>query len=381
MKLRGFWKALLLTVLTLAVAAGSLYYMAEPIKELFYSTGAVTLEHHDVTMNAAVVDRYTMYMNNRISSVLDGVVAIEKKYWLSDDDLVAPQPKQENYGTYANAGAMASFLTEAETVLAGQETFFTTTTSVHPQTKVLTYLDETIMVITWKESIQNIMYTFSEVKIVDPSQFRRFLTGGTYGSELRMTTSEMAQSVNAVMASSGDFYSHRQWGICVYNGRVYRVNPYLDTCFVDEGGNLLFQKGFTIRTMEDAQKFVDENNVRFSLAFGPILIQNGEPVRTDSYIVGEIDKEHVRAALCQLDELHYLVITANHDDRLMACLVPDNLSMFQRHLLNRGIQNAYCLDGGQTAVIVHNNEVINAVEFGAQRQISDIIYFATAMPG
>ena len=380
MKLRGFWKGLLLTVLTLAVAVGSVYHMAEPVRELFYGTGAVTLEHQDVTMNAKVMERYTMYMNNRLSSVMDGVVAIEKKYWLTDNDLVAPAPKQENYGTYANAAAMEPFLQDAQKLLAGQETFFTTTTNVHPQTKVLTYLDDTIMVITWKESIQNIMYTFSEVKIAHPSQFRRFLTGGTYGSDLRQTTSEMAANVNAVMASSGDFYSHRQWGICVYNGRVYRVNHYLDTCFVDDQGNLLFQKGFTIRTTEQAQKFVDENNIRFSLAFGPILIQDGEPVKTDSYIVGEIDKEHVRAALCQLDELHYLVVAANHDDRLMACLVPDDLSVFQRHLLSRGIQNAYCLDGGQTAVIVHNNQVINAVEFGAQRQISDIIYFATAMP-
>ena len=103
-------------------------------------------------------------------------------------------------------------------------------------------------------------------------------------------------------------------------------------------------------------------------------------MKTGSYMVGEIDKNHVRSALCQLGELHYLVVTANHDDRLMVCMVPDDLKMFQRHLLERGIQNAYCLDGGQTAVIVHNNEVINAVEFGVQRQISDIIYFATAMP-
>ena len=36
--------------------------------------------------------------------------------------------------------------------------------------------------------------------------------------------------------------------------------------------------------------------------------------------------------------------------------------------------------GGQTTTIVLNNEVINHVNYGSERKISDIIYFATAMP-
>jgi exopolysaccharide biosynthesis protein len=41
---------------------------------------------------------------------------------------------------------------------------------------------------------------------------------------------------------------------------------------------------------------------------------------------------------------------------------------------------AYCLDGGQTATIVLNDQLVNRPAFGTQRQISDIIYFATAVP-
>jgi exopolysaccharide biosynthesis protein len=41
---------------------------------------------------------------------------------------------------------------------------------------------------------------------------------------------------------------------------------------------------------------------------------------------------------------------------------------------------AYCLDGGQTATIVMNNELVNRPVYGQQRKISDIIYFATAVP-
>ena len=41
---------------------------------------------------------------------------------------------------------------------------------------------------------------------------------------------------------------------------------------------------------------------------------------------------------------------------------------------------AYCLDGGQTAAIVMNDQLINRPVYGEQRKISDIIYFATAVP-
>ena len=38
------------------------------------------------------------------------------------------------------------------------------------------------------------------------------------------------------------------------------------------------------------------------------------------------------------------------------------------------------MDGGQTAAIVMGDQLINRPVYGQQRKISDIIYFATAMP-
>ena len=49
-------------------------------------------------------------------------------------------------------------------------------------------------------------------------------------------------------------------------------------------------------------------------------------------------------------------------------------------MLERGCEKAYALDGGQTASIIINHELINPVQFGYERFTSDIIYFATAIP-
>lgn len=53
---------------------------------------------------------------------------------------------------------------------------------------------------------------------------------------------------------------------------------------------------------------------------------------------------------------------------------------FADHIYNTGCHMAYALDGGQTVVIVMDGELINRVTFGHQRKISDIVYFATAVP-
>jgi len=50
------------------------------------------------------------------------------------------------------------------------------------------------------------------------------------------------------------------------------------------------------------------------------------------------------------------------------------------NLRSMGITTAYTLDGGQTAAIVMNDQLINQVSYGSQREISDIFYFATAIP-
>ena len=47
---------------------------------------------------------------------------------------------------------------------------------------------------------------------------------------------------------------------------------------------------------------------------------------------------------------------------------------------DRGIPNAYGLDGGQTSEILFRGEPYNHVDYGAERVVSDILYFASALP-
>ena len=306
------------------------------------------------------------------------VPPVRKQYWIEEGTLVAPEPNQALFGRTDDREELAKVLHDARWLLEGQKTYFQPDQQLYEDSIVRYYLDDSIFAITWQEVHDGSIYTFSEVKVSHPSQFRRHLAGGEYGSDMQYLTTEMAAEVNAVVASAGDFYRFRDFGAVVYQGQAKRVEgTYAETCYIDANGDMHFTYGGDVLTVEDVQQFVDERDIRFSLAFGPILVDNYEVVPHTWYGVGEINEEYARAALLQMDTLHYIVVTANTDG--VTTFIP-TVAKFQEVVAATGCRHAYSLDGGQTATIVMNDELVNRPVYGQQRKISDIIYFATAVP-
>ena len=374
----GYWvRTVLKVVATLAASVISVVLTVSFLEVLLLGTGVPSKGSAEAA-DRTIMDSYDMYMTNQVSNALDGVLAIEKVYWLNDHDLIAPEPNPNGYGKTTDPTSLQWLLDEASELLGIDEFVFSTDIKTIPGSEINYYLDETIFAITWRESIKNCAYTFAEVKIAHPSQFRRFLAGGTYGSDKQFATTQMASDVNAVLASSGDFYKFRPLGTIVYDGVVKRINSsQMDTCFIDDKGDLIFVYGGEITKMDAAQKFVDENNIRFSIAFGPVLVDNGVRCEPYDYCVGEINDTYARAGLGQLGELHYLVVTAN---RWQVNNRTATIHDFAQVMLDKKCWKAYALDGGQTGVIAMDGKMMNPAQYGSQRLISDIFYFATALP-
>lgn len=342
------------------------------------SSGTKEAVSQEKAADASFMDKYDMYITNAISDALDGVLSVDKVYWLSDSDQVAPEPNPACYGEAHSYEEMVPILKKAEKLLDGQTLAFTPDRPVWDGHPIRYYYDETILVITWKEIINECVFTVSEVKIAHPSQLRRFLAGGEFGADKYYVTTEMAASVNAVMASSGDFYSYRRHGVVVYDGELCRFeSKVLDSCYINEDGDLLVTYRNELETEEEAKKFIEENNIRFSLVFGPVLIENSEVVVPVSYPLGEINDEYSRAALCQRDQLHYLLVNTSQEGSYWRRFPIRVVAEFIQEL---GCKTAYALDGGQTTAFVMNDELVTNPDFNNQRMISDIIYFATALP-
>ena len=326
-----------------------------------------------------LANTYSRNMENRLLDAVSDITSVKKKYWIPEDAAAAPPPRREGYGSSSDPEELKNLLTRAAEVLEGQDTYFDPEMELFPGSEVTYYLDETILAITWKQAIHSMAVTFSEVKVMDPSQFRRYVAGDEFGSGKLMLTTEMSQAVNAVVACSGDFYGYRPDGCVVLGGRVMRSTKSLpDTCYVDEDGNLLLTRHKYFDSLTEHQAFVDENHIRFTLSFGPNLVMDGEPHPMYEYPIGELEENYTRAALGQRDRLHYLYIACNKEGD---CTYAPDIGVFARLVASTGCTQVYNVDGGQTATVVMDNQVINQVNYGSQRRISDIIYFATALPG
>lgn len=326
-----------------------------------------------------IIDVHDDLIDSKMQASKDHILDIPKRFWLSEDTLIAPEPDPACYGTATSAAELGWLLEAAAPVLDGQSTLFSTETVIMSGSEITYYLDETIFAVTWKQIMTDYVFTVSEVKISDPSQFRRHLADNDYYSKRLYDTTVMAQTVNAVVGSSADYYRGRKFGIVVYDGNVMRIdNPSkADVCYIDKNGDLLFSYHGDLMDMESAQEFVNENDISFSISFGPILIDNGERCDPENYPIGEINDNYARAALCQRDKLHYFIVAANYES-----VYTNNQTIheFTDNLMQFGCQKAYTLDGGNTAAIAMDGKLINRTAFGYQRMLSDIIYFATAKP-
>lgn len=246
-----------------------------------------------------------------------------------------------------------------------------------------TYEDETITVKCWKEFVKvapqkYVSANFADITVAHPTQFRTAFAGGSYGNSKREYTSVMAAANHAVLAVNADFYNCRTEGVILRQDVLYRTKPFgIDTLMIDDHGNFI--------VMEDTEiiksHFLEKNHIYQTIAFGPVLVKDGKAVHKKvnqykSVACGQY-ANNPRTAIGQLGELHYLVCTVDGRSNLSSGCSTNEMADIMEKMK---CITAYNLDGGQSTDMVFHDKVYNAVSNGGERRLSDIIYFATAVP-
>ena len=305
-------------------------------------------------------------------------------YTIDENVLIAPAPDPARFGESEETAELVSLLQteEAQRLIAGRELVWNPEIERFPGSTVRWYFDETILCIVWQEVEAREVGTFAEVIVADGSQLRRRIAGDEPFSLQFATTTDFAQDSNAVLCLGGDFYHHgRACGVVVYQRQILRFEPVTsDNCYITADGDMLFSYRGQFATQEEAERFLAENDVLFSLCFGPVLIDDGVDVTPTSYQWGEINDTYARSALGLLDRHHYLTMNLNCGRPGTEYYYLATLRQEADAMLARGCVKAYALDGGQTATTVFGGERVNPVQFGWEKPISDVIYFCTALP-
>ena len=328
--------------------------------------------------------------NSRSAAFSSVAEPAKEHYIIPEGALSAPVPDVLSYGeTYRARDVMETIEDARDFGLLGrsERTIFSLSSAFRQDSPILTYFDETILAVTWQEVIDGHLCTLCEVKLADASQIRRKLSQDLYAAPVKTIATELAAQGNAVAAINADNYLSHELGIAVYQREVHRFIqwPYslsdkcfnaVDTLFVDASGNFRFSLAGTQWSLEDMERFVEDSNIRFSLVCGPVLVVGGQAQEIGSYPLGSPRSSSARAAIAQCGELHYLYLSVAETEDSPGCTAQELAAILQK----KKVEHAYALAGGRTAELVFDDRVYSPMEDKVEAPVSDILYFATALP-
>lgn len=228
----------------------------------------------------------------------------------------------------------------------------------------------------------DLRFFVAHVFVDGPAQLQTAFAGEQYSDRGAEATSEIAARHDAVIAVNGDYYNYNdKTGLVIRNGELFRD--------LKSGGRdvlLCGADGTLTPVYKDAyepghgEEYLS-GGVTQSWTFGPVLVDGGQAVPIpEKYAFNTYDDiREPRTGLGFVEEGHYVLLVADGrrkgwSDKGM------NLSEMQAVMLQEGCQVAYNLDGGGSATLYLNGEVVNRASGSRQRDVSDIVYFTEAQP-
>ena len=238
------------------------------------------------------------------------------------------------------------------------------------------YEDDSITVIMEKYRENDADYNVARVTIASPTQLRTALAGA-YGTKKTNKVSKLAENNRAVVAMNGDYYLNRTGGYVVRQGEVFRKTPTKnkDMLIIDDLGD------FHILVNSDPNQLKaildSDRTIINAFTFGPALVIDGMLQEMPAKYEFNIRGREPRSAIGQLDALTYILLVVDgRSDQNKGVTVAQVADFMSR----MGCVQAFNLDGGNTAALVFNGELYCDKSASGERSISDIIYFASAVP-
>ncbi|MDD3334975.1 MAG: phosphodiester glycosidase family protein [Eubacteriales bacterium] len=233
------------------------------------------------------------------------------------------------------------------------------------------YEDSQKRIVVNRVSEGNVVYFAAEVQLTDISGFR------TECDSSLAAVSDLANRAGAVLAINGDDYATHKYGVIIRNGELLRAH--------DTTRNLLLVDGngdMSVRVDRKGEDYKGLGNQWISegawqtFEFGPALVENGQALAFSpsfDVISTKASRLEPRTAIGQIGPLHYIIIVV--DGRQDGYSVGMSLPDLQQLMIDYGAQTALNLDGGGSAEIWFQGQILNKPAGGQERQVSDIICF------
>ena len=296
---------------------------------------------------------------------------------MSDAPMLSAKSGRQNNGGRGNKGGMnskgGSALTgksDSDTGEADDVPISGKFTDKYTDTVVVTensYSSPDISITVSEETLGRTNYYLADIYVRDITCFQSALARGTYGSGFRDSIEDMALLNNALLAVNGDYYGNTSEGVVIRNGVIYRANQTsCDVC-------VLYYDG-TMRVMPGSSFSVEEavaQGAWQAWTFGPALLDTDGTVLTSFDSTGRIISANPRTAIGYYEPGHYCLVVVDGRGESAGMTLPDLSRLFY----DLGCKAAYNLDGGNSSIMVWNNEIINEPS-GGGRESSDALLIA-----
>ncbi len=272
-------------------------------------------------------------------------------------------------GTSAGSSASGSSTGSSDSNSGSTEAVVSSSASVD------SYTDDNISIKMSEYTVSDTTVHVAEVKVTDAKYLKTAFAQGAYGRNVTAATSDIAESVNAILAINGDYYGSQEKGYVIRNGVLYR-----STAASNQEDLVIYTDGsFEIINESEvtAQQLMDKGAVQ-TLSFGPALVENGAVSVSAGEEVGRSMASNPRTAIGIKSDGTYLFVVSDGrtaDNEGLSLL---QLAEFMEQL---GAATAYNLDGGGSSTMVFNGNIVNTPTgggvgsgSGSERKVSDIVY-------
>ncbi len=229
------------------------------------------------------------------------------------------------------------------------------------------YSSPDISITVTENSLGRTTYYLADIYVRDITCFQSALANDTYGSGFRDSIESMALLNNALLAVNGDYYGNTSEGVVIRNGVIYRANRTdCDVCVLYYDGTMRVMPGSSF-SVEDAIA----QGAWQAWTFGPALLDLDGSVLTSFSSTSRIISANPRTAIGYYEPGHYCMIVVDGRGESAGISLPDLSQLFY----DLGCNAAYNLDGGNSSIMVWNNQVINEPS-GGGRESSDALLIA-----
>jgi exopolysaccharide biosynthesis protein len=241
-------------------------------------------------------------------------------------------------------------------------------TILNQATIIGAYHTETLWITIYQLRLYGSDVFVADVVVADAKQILSAFAHNDFGGKnVVQKVSTMAANHQAVFAINSDWASHYTEGFVIRNGQILRSSDtYRHAMMLRTDGTVVSfaEESTTVETLDDDDAWQ-------VWSFGPVLVKEGRSVADNDAWPDRNGVVNPRSAFGFIAPGHYLFVTV--DGRTNVSLGVDVEQLANIFLL-LGCAEAYNFDGGSSATMWFDGEVVNHPSNGEEREVGDCVF-------